>query len=72
MPLRILLSILALLLLCTPFWAVGTEGQMAGLPVWVIYVVAVCVVFPAAVSFLVQRNWEALAQVGDSEKETEE
>jgi len=71
MPLRILLLVLALLFLCTPFWAVGDTGIMAGLPRWVIYLVMVCVFFPAAVSFLVQRNWEALAQAGDSEKETE-
>ncbi|MGB0580779.1 MAG: hypothetical protein ACPGVU_13840 [Limisphaerales bacterium] len=65
MPLKIFTSILFLMLLMTPWWAIGQEARILGLPSWVVYVVLGCVIFPLLVSNMIGRWWETLEQDGE-------
>lgn len=67
MPLKIFTSILFLMLLLTPWWAVGQEGRILGLPSWVVYVLVGCVIFPLLVSDMIARWWTALEEHGEEE-----
>jgi hypothetical protein len=66
-PLKIFVSILLLMLLFTPWWAVGHGGRVGGFPLWVVYVTIGCVVFPVIVAVMISRRWESLAEHGDEE-----
>lgn len=66
-PLKIFVTILLLMLLLTPWWAVGHAGRLWGLPLWVVYVAAGFVVFPAFVCVMIHRRWHELAENRDEE-----
>jgi len=64
-PSKIFTTIMLLMLLLTPWWAVGQSGRIAGLPAWVVYVLAACVVFPVIIGIMIGRSWDSLANHGE-------
>jgi len=71
-PRKTFVTILLLMLLFTPWWAIGKGGRLWGLPGWVVYVGAGFVIFPAVVCMLMHRRWEALADNRDEEEESDQ
>lgn len=57
---RCLLIPFVLLMISAPWFFLGTETTVAGLPLWVVVTLAVALAYAATVAVLIHRHWQDL------------
>ena len=50
-------AVFGLLALTVPWWWIGSASDSTGLPGWVVYALAMNVVFAVSVAWMLQRYW---------------